>query len=383
MKRTVAPFAVLYVLKVLSKGLSVFYFVLLPVFYAEGLITAAQIGYVGAAFIAALILGAFAVARWLHARDSRDLLRISSTAVILSTGLLLLGALRDSQTIIIVSYLITGVVAGLVGPSVDAVMGALTTRGDRFTSIAKISATTDVVRIVFPVLVAGAVAIGASELAIALILVAVVTLLVFATLLPNNLHPPEPKHSGASVRLRDNKMFHYILSLEFLDSFSSSQLFVFLPLLFIAKGYSLENSLVLQAAIFLGYLTGRLVLGSMAKRYSGSQSVAYAEIGMAACIMLLVVVDPLALLYVLSFFLGIFARGTSPVIKALTFDSLDDRQMRRGTAAYVVIGDSGSALAQLLFGLFIVWFGVHSPFYVAAAIAGLVAVTLLAKPIKL
>ena len=121
-----------------------------------------------------------------------------------------------------------------------------------------------------------------------------------------------------------------MLLLEFLDSFSSSQLFVFLPLIFLDKGYSLQNSLLLQSFIFLGYINGRWLVIFLAQRFSGLKAIAYAEIGMIVSILLILIVSLIGFLYLLSFFLGVFARGTSPAIKALAFDELDERQMKKG-----------------------------------------------------
>src|SRR6185437_13373187 len=79
-------------------------------------------------------------------------------------------------------------------------------------------------------------------------------------------------------------------------------------------------------------------------------------------------------LYILTWLLGVFARGTSPVIKALAFDSLHESHMKQGSALHVVAGDSGSALGQLCFGLLLAWVGVNAPFITAALIAGAIAI---------
>jgi MFS family permease len=77
--------------------------------------------------------------------------------------------------------------------------------------------------------------------------------------------------------------------------------------------------------------------------------------------------------------LGIFARGTSPAIKALAFDSIDDHQAKQASAIYVVAGDSGSALAQLTFGFLVAWLGANAPFIMSAIVAGLIAAMCLVR----
>jgi FSR family fosmidomycin resistance protein-like MFS transporter len=275
-----------------------------------------------------------------------------------------------------------GLATGTAMSGVNAVAAHLTTKGDRYKSLAKLGMMMDIVRIVFPLIAAGAVTLGATNAAIAIIIVAALILLAFSTSLPH-FHSHDEQLSEKIESLRGNKNFFYVLFLEFLDSFSSSQLFVFLPLIFLAKGYSLESSLVMQSFIFLGYLSGRWLVSFLANKYSGIKAIAYAEVGMVICILLLLITSDLWLLYLLTFSLGVFARGTSPAIKALAFDTLSDRQMKKGSALHVVAGDSGSALGQLLFGFLVAWYGVNSPFYVAAIVAMFIGVMCLIKPPKI
>lgn len=367
----------LYVMQALAKGFSVFYFVMLPVFYAEKLITSKEIGYIGALFIGLLIIGALVVARWLHGLETRTLLLLASFVSIFASIILMTGSINDNLALITVSFGVMGLAVGTAMSGVNVVAASLTKRGDRYKSLAKLGMLTDIVRIVFPIVVAGAVVAGASNAAIGLIIIASIVFLLFSRSLPRSLHSKSGVTATAAESVRRNKPFQFVLSLEFLDSFSSSQLFVFLPLVLLAKGYSLENSLILQSFIFLGYLSGRWLVGFLAKRYSGAKAIAYAEIGMVASIVFILVVKQLWLLYLLSFMLGICARGTSPAIKALAFDSLSDEQMKKGSAMHVVAGDSGSAIGQLLFGLLIAWYGVNTPFIVAAVVAAFIALACL------
>jgi MFS family permease len=372
----------LYVMQALAKGFSVFYFVMLPVFYAEKLITSKEIGYIGALFIGLLIVGALVVARWLHGLETRTLLLLASFVSIFASIILMTGSINDNLALITVSFGVMGLAVGTAMLGVNVVAASLTKRGDRYKSLAKLGMLTDIVRIVFPIVVAGAVVAGASNAAIGLIIIASIVFLLFSRSLPRSLHSKSGVTATAAESVRRNKPFQFVLSLEFLDSFSSSQLFVFLPLVLLAKGYSLENSLILQSFIFLGYLSGRWLVGFLAKRYSGAKAIAYAEIGMVASIVFILVVKQLWLLYLLSFMLGICARGTSPAIKALAFDSLSDEQMKKGSAMHVVAGDSGSAIGQLLFGLLIAWYGVNTPFIVAAVVAAFIALACLSRSSK-
>lgn len=173
--------------------------------------------------------------------------------------------------------------------------------------------------------------------------------------------------------IRKNKPFWFVMGLEFFDSFASSQLFVFLPVLLVFKNFSIENALVMQSAVFIGYLSGRWLVGLLANRFNGFVAVGLAELGMIVAIVLLLIIPPSNILYGICFLLGLFSRGTSPVIKALAFDRLEPQQMRRGSAIHVIGGDSGSAIAQFVFGLLLAWLGVMAPFIASAVCAAVVA----------
>jgi MFS family permease len=375
----------LCVLQVLSKGFNVFYFVLLTVFYADGLITSDQLGYIGAIFIGLLIVGAVFVARWFHSLSTKRLLQLASWVSIISTALLFAGAVHKRLAVIIISYAVMGLCVGIAMSGVNAVAAGLTKKGERFKSLAHLAMLTDIARMVFPVLVAGMVSIGQSNAAVVLIMVAAGIFFVFSSRLPATIHGPDgtPTDQVEQVDdIRANKAFRFVLTMEFFDSFSSSQLFVFLPILFLAKGFSLENSLVLQSFIFVGYLSGRMFVTNLAKRYDGMCAIAYTEIGMVFCIVALLTATQQWALYLLTFALGIFSRGTSPAIKALAFDTLEDHQVKKGSALHVVGGDSGSAAGQLLFGILVAAVGVHMPFVVGAVVAGAVGIAALLNPLR-
>ncbi|HSA83278.1 MAG TPA: MFS transporter, partial [Patescibacteria group bacterium] len=267
--------------------------------------------------------------------------------------------------------------------AINALAAHVTTRGDRYTSFAMLGVSMDVIRIVFPVLVSGAVILGNSSLAILLIIVACVILFFLSSALQSGQTFEKEQAPQVTEKIRGNKNFLYVITVEFFDSFSSSQLFVFLPLLFLAKGYSLESSLLLQSFIFLGYIVGRWFVSFLAKRYSGMKAISYAEFGMVVTIILLLTVQQMWTLYLLSFLLGVFVRGTSPAIKAVAFDTLNNAQMKRGSAVHVVAGDSGSALGQLLFGFLVAWYGANSPFIVAAIVALFIGIVSFVKPIRI
>lgn len=374
----------LSILVSLAKGFTVFYFVLLPVFYAEKFIDAKVLGYVGAIFVAMVIVGALIVARWLHGWSTRTLLRSTAWMALLATFILLIAANTQSLSLVVASYALMGLASGTALSGINVLIAEATVKGDRFKAMAQLTMLTDVVRIAFPLVVAGTVLLGKSAAAVLVILLAnIVFLGLIYRIQTTSKSKTEEVFPAELEKAFHNKRLRFNLLLEFLDSLASSQLVVFVPLLFLAKGYSLESTLVLQTFVFIGYLSGRWIISLLARRYSGLRAVIVAEIGMIATIILLLIVQPIAALYVLSFCLGIFTRGTSPPIKAMAFDSLDDHQVKQGSAFHVLAGDSGSALAQLIFGLLVAWFGATAPFITGAVLAGFIAMICFSKEYRL
>jgi len=382
MKRRAEGSLDLYVLTALSKGFPVFCSVLLPVLYAEGMIAAEAIGYIGAIFIGSTITGAVVVAKWLHALDSRRVLQAAALGAIAASSFIFVAMTIQNIGLLIVAYGIMGVMAGVALSGVNAITANRTTRGDRFKTIAKLSMVADMVRVGFSLIIAGMVVIGQTKNAALLITFAAVIFLFYVSRQkPIKTSVAAPKINTKAIK--HNRLFKFVLSLEFLDSFSSSQLFVFLPLLFLAKGYSLESSVLLQAFTFVGYMSGRWLVSALAQKLSGLKAVGIAEMGLVASILLLLIAQPLWELYILTFALGIFARGTSPAIKSLVFDSLDDNQIKQGSALHVIVGDSGSAVGQLVFGLLAAFYGAKSPFIMASCIAAMIAVLCLPWVVRL
>ncbi|HSA84245.1 MAG TPA: hypothetical protein VLF20_05190, partial [Patescibacteria group bacterium] len=103
MRLRISPLLNVSILMALGKGFSIFYFILLPVFYAEKIITAQEIGIIGAIFIVLVIVGALVVARWLHKLETKKLIQFSSLIALFSTFILLVGALQKDVTLLIIA----------------------------------------------------------------------------------------------------------------------------------------------------------------------------------------------------------------------------------------------------------------------------------------
>jgi MFS family permease len=298
--------------------------------------------------------------------------------VLLFLGTILLFWLHN-KLLLSLAYVCVGVATGLGMSTVNALAAEFTIKGMRYKVLAKMAMVMDVMRIGYPFL-SGLIYVATGIRGLIFFALFTVCIFVLFTIFyklrfnAGELVIKQKAEKALQAPIKHNRPFFFMILLEFLDSFASSQLFVFLPALLVFKHYSIENALIMQSVVFSGYLCGRWLVGVLANRFTGLIAVGLAEIGMIVAIIFLVFLPASHFIYLICFFLGLFTRGTSPVLKALIFDQLEPHQIPKGTAIYGVSGDTGGAIAQLLFGFMLAWFGVTAPFVLASIAAGLVVI---------
>lgn len=340
------------------------------------MITAAQVGYLGSALIVGVLSSAFVLSRLSNRLSKTHLFSLALLCLLLAS--LLLFVVRNPLLLGGI-YLSIGVATGLGLTTVSEIAAEATVKGKRFGAFANIAMLLDIFRIVYPMIVAAAYLFwGLNGLIIFALITILMTVLLIGVLRTQALLidvTPQTKQTQLSTwMLRKNPQFALTLLIEFLDSFASSQLFVFLPTLLIFRGFAIESALGLQSVVFAGYFCGRWFVSFLARKLNGYTAVAWAEIGMIVSIVALLMLPSSIILYAVCFLLGVFTRGTSPVVKALVFDQLAPEQNRQGAALHIFFGDTGSAIGQLIFGLLLAWVSVSAPFMGAALAAGIVAI---------
>ncbi len=370
-------------LQILAKSFMVLYMLFLPVYYANGRITTRQVGYLGAVFIVAVIAGALSVASKLHIIKTKTLLITMAVANTIASYILLVSIADNAISGVYLAYMLSGYTVGVSIACMNNLVAHASGKGSRYGLLAKIGMLMSMSRIALPVILGLVIRFGNYEQVplITIFLGVVFGCLCLGIPVIATETATQVENSKNAKPLR-NINFRFILLLEFLDSFSSAQLVVFLPILFLAKGYSLQNGLLLQASVFIGYVVGTYVISIIAGKKDGYTAVALAELGLIACLAGLLLVNGFIVLACLSFLLGGFARGTSPPIKALSFDSLDEKEYKKGTAIHVIAGDSGGALSQLVFGLLIAWLGVQAPFIVSILVCCVIIILIVLRKNK-
>jgi len=184
-------------------------------------------------------------------------------------------------------------------------------------------------------------------------------------------------HSEAEVEipvalgdLLKNKKFCLATIAGIADSFSSASLYIFIPVLLTAKHIALADTLYFNVIFFAGYMSGRLVLGRLADKHGAPHILIVSKIGMTVLILLLVLLSGKVMMIGLLFLLGVFTRGSSPIIRAMVADSMDQKiSFHNAFSAYSSASRGSSAVCRPIYGYLAFYAGISSVFYAAAAVS--------------
>lgn len=283
----------------------------------------------------------------------------------------------------IFTYTAVGIATGTGGTLLKILAAKNTESWKRFKSIASISMMRDVVSLILPLIIWVLYSLfGFNGLIWFWIVLIVLTSIIIIYFQKNDcfewISTTVVNKQGFKDVL-NNKPFQFILVLEFLDSFASSQLFVYLPVLLLFKNFSIQNALLMQSLVLFGYFCGRWLIGQLAHRSNGYLALLISDIGMILSILALLLLPSWVWIYGICYILWIFTRWTSPVLTSLSFDQLAPEEINRGSSLHIVVGDGASALAQFIFGLLVAYLWATAPYYVSMIFAWFIIILCLYK----
>ena len=355
----------------LSKGWEVSVLGLLVFIQQKYSLPLYTIGALSTAFILCQIGVSFFAGRIAHRIHSRNVILLAIGTSGLSWLLLFL---THQLPGLYVAFAMGGVASGLFEPIGNSLVAKHSSAKSRGSAIGKFAAFGDMGRIAM-----GATAttlagwIGVNNACGALLATNLIAIILAHRFLPKPVpsDDPETPESHADIReLLKNRGFCHATIAGIADSFSSASLYIFIPFLLIPKGISLVNTGFFNMIFFAGYMSGRLVLGRLADKYGPAAVLIVSELTMAALIVALVLFSGSITILVLVFMLGIFTRGTSPIIRAMVADSIDARSsFHDAFSAYSFASRSSTAVSRPAYGYLASFAGISSVFYVAAAVS--------------
>jgi FSR family fosmidomycin resistance protein-like MFS transporter len=361
----------LFICNFLSKGWEVSILGFLAFIQKEHGIPLYMVGILSSVFIITQITISFFAGRIAHAIHSRNVVFLSIAASGVSWFALFFSS---HLAMLFLAYAFGGVSSGLFEPIGNSLVAKLSPSGNRSTAIGNFAAFGDMGRIA---VVAAATALagflhvdnaclvmfGSSVTALILAYIAIAKTNGEADSVPEEM----PVHLGDLLK---NRKFCFATAAGIADSFSSASLYIFIPFLLTAKGIPLENTLYFNVIFFAGYMSGRLLLGRLADKHGAPNILMGSKVAMALLILLLTLVSGSALLLALLFLLGIFTRGSSPIIRAMVADTMDENiSFHNAFSAFSSASRGSSALSRPIYGFLASFAGIASVFYLASAVS--------------
>lgn len=159
------------------------------------------------------------------------------------------------------------------------------------------------------------------------------------------------------------------LSAAILDALASSPVYIFLPFLLFTKGIQITQYGIAASLFLVGSLAGKYILGRLVDKFGNSRVFIISETLMAASLISLVVFTNFYFILILSFLLGVFTRGTTPVVQSM-FSQISHKMHYNKIYALseLFIGVS-AVITLILMGFIADKIGVVFVFYITAALA--------------
>ncbi|MBI2036390.1 MFS transporter [Candidatus Microgenomates bacterium] len=179
--------------------------------------------------------------------------------------------------------------------------------------------------------------------------------------------------------LLQSKKLRLVTLAGLLDAFASNPLYLFLPFLLLLKGVTASQLGGLMAAFFAGSLAGKFLLGRGIDKFGTAKIFILSELSMAGLLVGITLTGKfLLLLFLLAFLLGIFTKGTSPVMQAMFSTTAANHHYHRIYAVSTLFLASAELVAIMSMGPAADILGINVVFYLCAVFAVLAVIPVLA-----
>lgn len=165
------------------------------------------------------------------------------------------------------------------------------------------------------------------------------------------------------------KKFLLVTTTAILDSLASSPIYVFLPFLLLAKGLNPWEYGFATGAFFIGSLFGKTLLGRAVDRMGNMQVFIVSELAMAGMLLFLPSLFNFVLLLIASALLGVFTKGTSPVVQTLFSKMADKEHYNKVYAISEFSIGMAAVITILVMGIVAQNLGISFVFYITASLA--------------
>ncbi len=168
--------------------------------------------------------------------------------------------------------------------------------------------------------------------------------------------------------IRQKQLFLVTLAAT-VDNFAAHSIYIFLPFLLLARGFTPATLSIFMASYFIGSFGGKTLLGRAVDLFGKAKVFIVAEILMAASLILLTLSHNFFLLLGMSCLLGWFTRGTTPIVGTLFAEITHEAHYEKVFAVGEIFLGLAGALSPIIMGILADRLGVVSVFYMAAFFA--------------
>jgi FSR family fosmidomycin resistance protein-like MFS transporter len=373
------PLLPLNILHVFNDGFTASLLLLLPFIAASQGLNLAQVGLLGTVLEAAGILLALPAA-YFAARFGG--VRVLLAAAAIYAGAFLATGATGTYFALIPIFVLAGVGFGVFHPIAFSLIAHWTPKERRGRVLGDFTAIGDLGRIgIAAALSFFAVAIGWRQTAALYGAVAIIVALVVYRFMAGRdggqaatESSEKPKTPVPWSQMLHNQRLVLTLVAAAFDGFASSSLFVFLPFLLLTRSVTPALLGTFTATFFIGTFLGKTLLGRFVDRLGGVRVLIISEVLMAVFIYLLSAATWLPVIVVCAVILGVFTKGTVPVLIAMIAESVEHHgDYAKAYSIESTTSNIAKTIAPLALGIVSVRLGIVSAFQVMAVAALLAA----------
>ena len=291
----------------------------------------------------------------------------------------LITGFTNMYSLLLITFFMTGAGFGMFHPISYAVVARVTEEGLMGRKMGEYTAVGDFGKIAISTLITFLVALvgwhSTSFLyAFVALFIGSISLIYFLKK-PLAVETPSKKvEKVAFWHILKNNEYRLITTLGFFDNLASPSLYIFLPFLVIARHVPTSLVGIFTAIFFIGTISGKTVLGRYIDKYSTSSVFILCELLMAFFIFSLANIPNLVGIIISVVLLGIFTKGTSPIIATMVSNSAQKHgNYEKAFALNHLTTSLAATLAPIILGFFSDKFGIFAAFN-ASAIFALIAV---------
>jgi len=362
----------LNILHILNDGYNASFLLLLPFIAKDMHLSLTQVGLLGTTVNSLSII--LALPAGYIATKFGGMKTLIVALFIYGIGFLATGFVSD-YVWLFATFIMVGTGVGVFHPIGFALIAKWSTKETRGKQMGNFTAIGDVGRIgIAALLTVIIVAIGWHYTAILYAIIAISIALVFYTIfISKTEHFTTKEKSPVTVSLKEilrHKKFIFASLANFCDAFASSALFIFLPFLLLKRGIDPALLGSFAGAFFIGNFAGKTVLGRFVDTVGNTKVFIVSELLMAVFILLLANSIWLPLIIICSVILGIFTKGTVPVLQTMISESADHHgNFEKAFGVNAFIASIATTLAPIVLGSISDTAGILSAFTIMAAMA--------------